>query len=130
MEIKRFRLFGCNKKEVYATSFSEILNISDYFFCSGVLIFPLFPYNTNPLFNRRHYRNSYNLRMSFYNRTIKESSHMTGTNHVQKSGNLACVQENMRIDPNSLELSGEGHDLNRVCVKKDQRLILQNQKEC
>ena len=48
---------------------------------------------------------------------------MTGTNHVQKSGNLTGVQENMRIDPNSLELSGEGHDLNRVCVKKDQGLI-------
>lgn len=67
--------------------------------------------------------------MCFYNRTIQEGSYVTGFDHIDESGDLAGVEDDMWSHTDCLELSGQCHDLHRVCIKKDQRFICEHGKK-
>ena len=54
---------------------------------------------------------------------------MTGFDHIDESGDLAGVEDDMWSHTDCLELSGQCHDLHRVCIKKDQRFICEHGKK-
>lgn len=62
-------------------------------------------------------------RMGVNNRAVQESADLLGFYHIEKCGNLAGVQEHMWIDADCLELACEGHYLNRIGIKKNQRFV-------